>query len=185
MATSHEIRHLNLLLLIKAAGSIQALADQVNKAHSQISQLRNRIAHSKTGNPREMGDALAREIEVKLGKPVGWMDQLHDDDASFVAPAQPAAPAPAPAPPTPDSDYVTLETMRYFTEEEKAFLRDVAEVRKRQGEINTNELRMRFAPPHNRRQGDVMRGGRSQFGNLQDETTPAVAQTPASKARKK
>jgi len=54
MQTVTEIRHANLLSLIKQAGSVQAFADQVERSHSQISQLKNRSKHSKTGEPREV-----------------------------------------------------------------------------------------------------------------------------------
>lgn len=79
MMTVRQIRHANLLLLINAAGSIQAFADKVERSHSQISQLHKQMLHSTTGKPRTVGDDLAREIEVKLGKPVGWLDQIHSD----------------------------------------------------------------------------------------------------------
>lgn len=77
MTTAREIRHANLLRLIEEFGSIQALADRLGKSHSQISQLRNQVVHSTTGKQRVVGDKLAREIEQKLGRPEGWMDQLH------------------------------------------------------------------------------------------------------------
>lgn len=32
---------------------------------------------SKTGKPRDIGDQLARRLEVALKKPLGWMDQDH------------------------------------------------------------------------------------------------------------
>jgi transcriptional regulator with XRE-family HTH domain len=71
------IRHFNLQLLIQRFGTIQKLADAVGKSHSQVSQLRNQVAHSTTGRERGMGDKLAREFEAKLGLEEGWMDQLH------------------------------------------------------------------------------------------------------------
>lgn len=74
MATVTEVRHANLLVLIAWAGSIQKLADLLEKSHSQLSQLRNQIAHSTTGKPRVIGDSLAREIEATIGVPPGWMD---------------------------------------------------------------------------------------------------------------
>jgi hypothetical protein len=77
MPTITAIRHSNLLLLIKEFGTIQALADKIGKSHSQLSQLRNQVVHSTTGKQRVVGDKLAREIEQKLGRPEGWMDQLH------------------------------------------------------------------------------------------------------------
>ncbi len=74
MQTVTETRHANLLSLIEKAGSVQAFANLVERSHSQISQLKNRSKHSKTGEPREVGDDMARHIEAKLSLPVGWMD---------------------------------------------------------------------------------------------------------------
>ncbi|MDI4633320.1 hypothetical protein J7U46_09700 [Pelomonas sp. V22] len=75
------IRHANLLALIHYAGSIQKLADALNKSHSQLSQLRNQVVHSTSGKPRTIGDDLAREIEEKLQLPGGWMDNSHASEA--------------------------------------------------------------------------------------------------------
>lgn len=72
--TVHEFRHARLLQLISEHGTVQALADALGRSHSQISQLRNRSAHSVSGRDRVIGDDLARDIEDKLGKPRGWMD---------------------------------------------------------------------------------------------------------------
>lgn len=90
--TVHDIRHVNLLHLIAAFGSIQKFATAVGKSHSQISQLRNSLVHSKTGQPRVMGDKLARDIELKLGKPIGWMDRPQALDSFLDLPE--AAPSP-------------------------------------------------------------------------------------------
>ena len=86
MPTIEEIRHANLLALIKEAGTIQALADKVGRSHSQLSQLKNQTKHSTTGTRRTVGRDLARELEAKCGKPDGWFDQAHGEQA---------APAPA------------------------------------------------------------------------------------------
>ena len=72
--TVHEFRHARLLQLIAEHGTVQALADALGRSHSQISQLRNRSAHTVSGRMRVIGDDLARDIEDKLGKPRGWMD---------------------------------------------------------------------------------------------------------------
>ncbi|WP_246610364.1 S24 family peptidase [Comamonas fluminis] len=68
-------RRENLGLLIKAAGSQAALSETIGKAPAQISQWLNASINSKTGKPRVMSNAIAREIESKTGKPEGWMDQ--------------------------------------------------------------------------------------------------------------
>lgn len=93
MQTVSEIRHANLLSLIKQAGSVQAFADQVERSHSQISQLKNRSKHSKTGEPRDVGDDMARHIEGKLGLPTGWMDAPHAEVEAPLAEAPKEGPA--------------------------------------------------------------------------------------------
>ncbi|MFG0677715.1 LexA family protein [Delftia sp. WSY_7] len=68
-------RRVKLSLLIKEAGSQAALSEKIGKAPAQISQWLNASTNSKTGKPRVMSNAIAREIEQKTGKPTGWMDQ--------------------------------------------------------------------------------------------------------------
>lgn len=78
MKTIDEIRYENLLTLINEMGSIANLARTLGKSHSQISQLKNRSNNSTgKGKPRSVGDDLAREMEEKAGKPLGWMDTNH------------------------------------------------------------------------------------------------------------
>lgn len=70
-----DIRRTNLLSLIGEFGSIRKLADVTDTPASYLSNIKNRV---KAGNkPRSMGDDVARKFEEKLGKPLGWMDQLH------------------------------------------------------------------------------------------------------------
>jgi hypothetical protein len=73
MRTIDDIRHDRLLELIREAGSIQALADRLEKSHSQLSQLKTRAKYP-NGTRKAIGTNLAREMEIKLGKPAGWMD---------------------------------------------------------------------------------------------------------------
>ena len=73
-------RRENLGRLIKEAGSQAALADVIGKAPAQISQWLNASLNSKTGKPRVMSNAIAREIEAKTNKPEGWMDQPSSRD---------------------------------------------------------------------------------------------------------
>jgi hypothetical protein len=54
--------------------NIQALADAIQRSHSQVSQLLSRAKHSTTGKPRTIGRDLARDMEAKLGLPIGIMD---------------------------------------------------------------------------------------------------------------
>ena len=74
-------RH-RLALLIADAGSQVALADIIGKAPAQISQWLRALPDSKTGKPRSMSKEVAREIELRLGKPSGWMDQPISDKTS-------------------------------------------------------------------------------------------------------
>ena len=69
-----EIRLNNLNKLINEFGSINELANAINSSPSYISQLKNG-----SGN-KSMGDKYARNIEVAIKKPHGWMDKDHDSD---------------------------------------------------------------------------------------------------------
>lgn len=80
MKTIEEIRRDRLALLIKEAGSQAALSERIDKAPAQISQWLNASINSKTGKPRVMSNAIARELEGKTGKPQGWMDADHSAD---------------------------------------------------------------------------------------------------------
>lgn len=73
-------RREKLGLLIKEAGNQAKLSEQIGKAPAQISQWLNASVNSRTGKPRVMSNAIAREIELKVGKPAGWMDQPADTD---------------------------------------------------------------------------------------------------------
>jgi hypothetical protein len=100
--TVHEFRHARLLQLIEQKGSVQALADAVGRSHAQLSQLRNQSAHSVSGKRRRIGDDLARDIEVKLKLPRGWMDTQARDDIlySLASVAHDLSHQPATLPPT-------------------------------------------------------------------------------------
>lgn len=77
MKTVAEIRHDNLLLLLDEIGTAEALATLVESSPIYISQLRHKAVDSKTKKPRQIGDALARKLESRCGKEVGWMDHEH------------------------------------------------------------------------------------------------------------
>lgn len=66
------IRRLNLLALIRAAGSITALAKKTDVSAPYISQMKSKF--------RDMGTSTARRIEFKLGIPQGSLDTPHDWD---------------------------------------------------------------------------------------------------------
>lgn len=97
--TISGIRHANLLALIEAAGGVGPFSERVERSYSQISQLKNRSRHSTTGQPREIGDDIARHIEAKLQLPEGWMDHPHAElppleerGATVLRVAEPPAP---------------------------------------------------------------------------------------------
>lgn len=69
-----EIRKINLRALIKLSGSRKKFAEEVDTAPAYISQ----IFSAKT--KADVGDELARKIEVKKNLPRGWMDTLDHRD---------------------------------------------------------------------------------------------------------
>lgn len=73
-----DIRRDNIALLVDEFGSLIGLANRLEKDSSQVSQWLNGSAHSVTGKKRGLRPASARYIEVKCGKPTGWLDVSHD-----------------------------------------------------------------------------------------------------------
>lgn len=84
MQTIEEVRRVRLVMLEREFGGQAALADKVGKSPAQISQWKN-ASPSATGRERAMSSDIAREIEIKTGKPRGWMDspptyaEMHPD----------------------------------------------------------------------------------------------------------
>jgi len=78
MKTIDEIRHANLLLLIQQHGKLADLNEKIGLARTDatLSQIKNRNKTSR-GNPKSMGDELARRIESELNLDRGWMDNDH------------------------------------------------------------------------------------------------------------
>lgn len=91
MKTVDVLRRENLHILASESGGPSQLADDLCKSKSQISQWLNASPDSKTGKPRTISNASAREIEGKKGKPFGWMDTPHPTGAD----SSPAATSPA------------------------------------------------------------------------------------------
>lgn len=81
MPTIQDIRHANFMVLLDRFPTIQAFANAVERSHSQISQIKNRSRHSNSGEPRTIGDDLARHIEDKLALAPGWLDSPHVKDS--------------------------------------------------------------------------------------------------------
>lgn len=77
MKTIGEIRLENLELLIATEGTLDAVAEKANTSSVYLSQIRNAALDQKTGRPRQMGDQMARRLEVANEKPKGWMDTPH------------------------------------------------------------------------------------------------------------
>jgi SOS-response transcriptional repressor LexA len=89
MKRKHEqIRLQNLEQLIAEAGSAVKLARLVGTNSSYLSQLRNRMP-TKKGTPRGIGDDLAVKLERGMGKPVGWMDEPHEETTQRQPPSTP------------------------------------------------------------------------------------------------
>lgn len=80
-----DIRHANLIELIRRAGGTGAFAERIGRDASQVSQWANRAPDSKTGKPRNIGDRAARHIEQALQLQRGWMDATHPHAAQATA----------------------------------------------------------------------------------------------------
>lgn len=87
-----DIRRVNLLALVNAAGSQRELADKADLAPAQISQWITAAPNSKTGKPRVISDESARSLEAACEKPVGWMDHVHEPLQVLTVQDVPAAP---------------------------------------------------------------------------------------------
>ncbi|WP_257757872.1 S24 family peptidase [Burkholderia glumae] len=79
MKTNDEIRRENLVLAIARFGTAKALAEAADVSTAYLSQVKNGQPDSKTGKPKNMGDEVARKIEVALGEAAGWMDTNHSE----------------------------------------------------------------------------------------------------------
>jgi hypothetical protein len=89
MDTIEETRLKRLAILMKEfqneCRTDTAFAEKIGKSESQLSQWLNRSHDSKTGKPRNISSQIAREIELKCGKPRGWMDQpVIDETKKFL-----------------------------------------------------------------------------------------------------
>lgn len=75
MQTIHDAYRARLRLLISEYGTQAAFAEAIDKSPSQVGQW---LLTSGAG-ARQLSPISARQIEAKLGKPSGWMDQPIDD----------------------------------------------------------------------------------------------------------
>jgi len=72
-----QVRLNNLEILITEAGSAAKVAKMAGTSESYLSQVRRKMRTQK-GTPRGLGNELATKLETGLGKPTGWMDELHE-----------------------------------------------------------------------------------------------------------
>lgn len=63
------------------------MAKKLEVSESQVSQIRGRMKHSKTGEPREIGDKMARRIEAAFELERGWLDNVHADAPDWPLPS--------------------------------------------------------------------------------------------------
>lgn len=96
MNTIDDIRRTNLQRLVKQAGGVGRLAEQIGKDPSQLSQWLNASPDSKTGKPRGIRSATCRAIEHARGLPEGWLDAQHSAEA-----------------PSPTWPFVSIDPRRY------------------------------------------------------------------------
>lgn len=85
--TIEDIRHRNLIALIRRYPSQRAFCEAVEKDPTQVSQWVTRAPNSKTGTPRSPSSETCREIEDEVGEPRGWMDHDHRRTAAAELPA--------------------------------------------------------------------------------------------------
>jgi hypothetical protein len=92
MRTVEEVRRARLQLLLAQHGSWAKLNELTGKKKldSTFSQISGQAIGSKSGSPKQMGSAMARQLEENLGLPRGLMDtdpELLDPSASTPAQA--------------------------------------------------------------------------------------------------
>lgn len=76
MKTVAQIRHENLLKLIKESGGEDFLASRYECSVAYIKQMARGYKDA-SGTPKGIGDNSARRLEVVTGKEIGWMDHEH------------------------------------------------------------------------------------------------------------
>ena len=90
MKPVEETRRQRLLLLIKEHGGQTRLIEKLPKTEinaSTVARIANaNVRHDRGGAPYVMGSPMARQIEIALGLPSGWMDtpltyaDMHGED---------------------------------------------------------------------------------------------------------
>ncbi|UGA37915.1 XRE family transcriptional regulator [Chromobacterium haemolyticum] len=72
---NRNIRRENLGYLINEYGTIRALAEAVDTAANYLSEIKNGV--------RDMGHKLARKIEERTSKPIGWLDRVQENNTNL------------------------------------------------------------------------------------------------------
>ncbi len=88
MANTTLTRRKNVLALFKAYAEEALGAGAAPKGLEQAFAARLEISASMWSQikaSRPIGDKLARQIETHCGKPAGWLDELHRDEAPDAA----------------------------------------------------------------------------------------------------
>lgn len=80
MKDIREIRRDNLLIAKSRLGTYAAVARAAEVSQAYLSQIKNRVLESKTGNPKGMGDDVAERIALALGESKAWMDHEHPEE---------------------------------------------------------------------------------------------------------
>jgi len=74
MKTILEIRQGKIKQLANEFGTLKQLSELLEKSPAQVSQWKNGSKSSSTGKARGISDEVARYIEKKTDKPLGWLD---------------------------------------------------------------------------------------------------------------
>ncbi len=90
MNTIDDLRRKNLAILASEMGGVGLLAEKIDRSSSQVSQWATGARHSVSGKPRRLSSDSARYIETMCGKPAGWMDVDHSENASSYSTEQSA-----------------------------------------------------------------------------------------------
>lgn len=80
MSTSYEIRRNNLRKLLERFRSVAEFNETMGRSRKNPGFTMIKNGQLNRGKPREMGDKLAREIELRLNLPAGWMDTPHTEE---------------------------------------------------------------------------------------------------------
>jgi hypothetical protein len=94
MMDINEIRHLNVRTLIRkmedAEGKTGDRKGGSTMLAAKLGKSTGHVAHFASEKPtKNIGDLIAREIELAFGLERGWMDWYHDDETALHSQSQP------------------------------------------------------------------------------------------------